>query len=269
MYMLLDLHFSSLLTIIDFRHMLRDSRKSLGQSKADSRTAVVDEKDRALRRCIMLWKVLQKVYMPYLEAWRTSSPSTSSNTSDVDDLPAERIPIELPSNIPQNLRNSSSITDLATKELRLRHAQCYDSLASLRRELRIGAFLYDYKKVQVAGTGQRRNTRMLTFMQSHTAKKNRDADRYRHARNALCSLDPNGSWQSLLLPLRPSDEVAPFRGQEEQQKKRKRKSKQGAMEVSEGYRTLSWIWKTVAQKAGDSGTDPASAEDVEEGEITH
>lgn len=228
----------------------------------------MDEKDRALRRRIMLWKVLQKVYMPFLGVPRTSSPSTSSNAAQKDDdLPAELIPIELPSNLPANVRSSCQIKELADKELRLRLAQCYESLASLRRELRIGAFLYDHKKLQVAGTGQRRNTRMLTFMQSHTEKKGRDADRYRHARRALAALDPNGSWQRTLLPLRAEDEVAPFRGQEENQKKRKRSNKSGAKEISEGYRTLSWIWKTVAQKTGDTATTPASAEEVEEGKL--
>lgn len=204
--------------------------------------------------------------MPYLEAWRTLSARTLSNSAlDPDDMYAELIPLDMPSSLPLNLRNSLHVKDLADKELRLRIPQCYESLASLRRELRIGAFLYDHKLLHVAGTGQRRNTRMLTFMLTHTAKKDRDADRYRHARKALGALNPNGSWQALLLPLRTEDEVAPFRGQEERPRKRTRANKAASNKTSEGHRTLSWIWKTVAQKTGDSATDPATSEEVEEG----
>lgn len=74
-------------------------------------------------------------------------------------------------------------------------------------------------------------------------------------------LDPHGDWKSYLLPLRTEDEVAPFRAQEERKKKRRRTNEPGS---SEGYRTLSWIWKTVSQTPDREGEE-VTEKDVEDG----
>lgn len=75
------------------------------------------------------------------------------------------------------------------------------------------------------------------------------------------ALDPHGNWKSYLLPLRTEDEVAPFRAQEERKKKRRRINEPGS---SEGYRTLSWIWKTVSQTPDREGEE-LTEEEVEDG----
>lgn len=215
-----------------------------------------------------MWKALQKIYMPYLGPWNPSTGVVSSSSAiasvpepDPDDLLPETINLHLPSSLPSALRNLPQAKDLIEKERRLCHAECLDSLTSLRRRLRIGARLFDQKMMQTAGTGTRRNTRMQSLIDHYQARKTRDANRYRASRKALMVLDPHGDWKSYLLPLRTEDEVAPFRAQEERKKKRRRTNEPGS---SEGYRTLSWIWKTVSQTPDREGEE-VTEKDVEDG----
>lgn len=245
-------------------------RKTIRGEKNTSRYTDFEKKERFLRRRIIMWKALQKIYMPYLAAWNPSTGVVSSSTStsanvvpepDPDDLLPETINLHLPSNLPSVLRNVPQAKELIEKERRLRHAECLDALTSLRRRLRIGARLFDQKMMQTAGTGTRRNTRMQSLIDQYQARKNRDANRYRAARKALMVLDPQGDWKSYLLPLRAEDEVAPFRAQEERKKKRRRTNEPGS---SEGYRSLSWIWKTVSQTPDREGEE-VSEKEVEDG----
>lgn len=203
--------------------------------------------------------------MPYLSVWKRTGSSSSSaptfGTLDPDDVLPETIPLYLPSGLPINLRFQPQVKELREKERKLCIAECLDALASLRRRLRIGARLFDQKTLHAAGTGTRRNTRMQSLIDQYVAKKNRDAERYRAGRKALLAIDANGDWTTYLLPLRPEDETAPFRAQEERKKKQRRTGESGK---SEGYRTLSWIWRTVPQSAGGDSSD-MSNEEVEEG----
>lgn len=172
----------------------------------------------------------------------------------------------LPSSLPETLHNDPALASLVEKEQRLRHAQCHEALASLRRQLRICARLFDSKKIHTAGTGTRPNTRMQALLDKHALYCERDVERYRAARNALIILDPQGNWQQSLKPLLSHHIHPPIRGQEETAKGRAsgKRSRKGAALESEGRRTLSWIWRAIPQTYG-AGDDAAAAKELEDG----
>ncbi len=92
--------------------------------------------------------------------------------------------------------------------------------------LRVKDLVSDFKAQHTAGTGQKANTRMRSLEARYEAIIQRTAARYRAAREALQSLDPNGDWKNKFLVLDKKD-VRPCWKQKGQ---------------SEGRRELSWIW---------------------------
>jgi hypothetical protein len=123
------------------------------------------------------------------------------------------------------MRASACLFNLPDLERRLRLAQAHDALSSLRRQLRIVSTLWNYKFTQV-GPSQRVATCARTIIQRFQNKSTRYATKYRVARAALVSLDPEGDWSKTLLPLRDEDVKGPGKGENE----------------TEGTRKLSWIW---------------------------
>jgi hypothetical protein len=119
--------------------------------------------------------------------------------------PAELKPLYLPSSLPQYLRQLPDILPLVDKEYRLRIAQADDSLADIRRQRRIVSGLWQFKKVNIDGAGNRASTRMQTLYSRFNLRTQRCASRYRAARCALLAIDPDGLWQSRLKELKDAD----------------------------------------------------------------
>jgi hypothetical protein len=119
--------------------------------------------------------------------------------------PAESIPLHLPSSLPHRLRQLPELVTVLEKEQRLRIAQADDALAEIRRQRRIISGLWQFKKLNVDGTGNRACTRMRALYNRFNLRMQRHASCYRAARSALLVLDPNGDWQLRLKDLRHSD----------------------------------------------------------------
>ncbi len=119
---------------------------------------------------------------------------------------------------------------LVAKELRLRLAQCEDSLSALRKHLRVASLVFDFQSEHTAGTGQKANTRVRAVQHRYVNLGKFDAARYRVAREVLANLDPGGSWRLRFQELSEGDcrYVGKVRGS------------------SEGHRELSWIWLNPA-----------------------
>src|ERR1700678_3554518 len=92
-----------------------------------------------------------------------------------------------------------------------RGAQANDALADVRRLRRIIQGLWQFKKLNVSGTGTRPNTLMLNLYKQFETKILHAANRYNVAYTALKSLDPNGSWKEWMKELKPSDLHGPRR----------------------------------------------------------
>ena len=107
--------------------------------------------------------------------------------------------------MPAQLRVTGISPGLVEKERKLRLAQADDALAEIRRQRRIVTGLVIFKKLNVSGSGQKKNTRMHTLFKRFSNKTERVAEHYRAAQTALEVLDPEGTWQTRLQVLRPED----------------------------------------------------------------
>lgn len=137
--------------------------------------------------------------------------STTTTTNALSTEPAELIPLHLPSSLPPHLRQLPEIFVVLDRERRLRVAQADESLADIRRQRRIISGLWQFKKVNVNGTGNKTSTRMQALYDRFNLRTQRCARRYRAARGALLVIDPDGSWQSRLHDLKDGDIRGPGR----------------------------------------------------------
>ena len=147
--------------------------------------------------------------------------------SDVDSPieHAETMPLHFPSSLPLNLRQS--ISNVCERERRLSEAQADDALSEIHRQRRIIKGLWQFKKLNVAGMGNKPNTRMQTLYNRFNNKTHRYAERYRAARGALLTLDPSGLWREHLRQLNTEDIRGPGRDDDSS---------------SNGWFEQSWIW---------------------------
>ncbi|TFK80097.1 hypothetical protein K466DRAFT_667830 [Polyporus arcularius HHB13444] len=158
---------------------------------------------------------------------RQKRASSSGQSESEAPAKAEDVPLWLPSSLPPILR-ASLAPGLADKERRLRIAQADDALEDIRRLRRIITGIADFKRLNVAGAGQRSTGRVRTLFTKFQHKIDRAADRYRAARAALEQLDANGDWRGRFKELRKTDLRGPGRDD--------------AQHTSEGRYEISWIW---------------------------
>jgi len=196
--------------------------------KTSKQLADLQTKCNALRRCILCWREIQLIYMPPVAVVLTTS--TAPLLEDPDEITAahsESLPLWFPSSLPAHLHSSPDLSDIIDKEKRLRIAQADDSLAEIRRQQRVISSLYQFKRLNVSGTGNKPNTRIRTLFHCYNHRLLRHAERYRAAREALVNVDPNGDWKVQLQPLRPEDIHGPGKGVDD---------------PSHGRFEPSWIW---------------------------
>ena len=168
---------------------------------------------------------------------------------------AENMPLFLPSSLDAERRERVCLPQVAEYERLLRMAQLQDSLTELRHTRKIRRKLLMNHITQVAGQGQRANTRSRAVLNSVESRIAKFVHRYRAAYRALLQLDPIGSWRDTYLELKDSDNRGPG----------KEKAEEG---VGDGTYYRSWIWLPNPQGPdtadGDAGEDGASEEDVNE-----
>ncbi len=227
----------------------------------DATSTELTRKRNVLRRRIDKWKEIQDVYMPSITKHLTQSVSPDDEDQFFER--PEAIPLYLPSTLPSDLISTipSRFVDI---EKCLRVAQADDSLNDLRKFLRVTMGLWDYKRTQI-GSSQRNGTRTYASITTYREKVNRCASRYRAAREALSVLDPGGTWATRLQELKTADIRPPIRDMEKIPKpkgaRRAHNTTGKDPEVSEGRRTLSWIWLAPQLRGASSGVD-----DVENGQ---
>jgi hypothetical protein len=103
-----------------------------------------------------------------------------------------------------------------------------------------------FKKYNLAGEGNKANTRVRAVYTRLQDKIAHAARKYRAARAILLTLDPNGGWLSRLLDLKDDDIRGPGKKEDE----------------SHGRYTVSWIWMTVpSRRQNESNTMQPAGED--------
>jgi hypothetical protein len=201
-------------------------------------------------RQIIKWRELQLVYMPGVVAL-APLPSSEDNTEDDINI-AENVPLLLPSSLDLERRERICLQQVAEHEQLLRMAQLQDSLTSLRDARKVRRKLLVNHHTQIAGQGQRANTRSRAVMDSVESRIHRSVDRYRAAYRALLQLDPTSDWQQTYMELKDRDNRGPG----------KETSEAG---LGDGSYFRSWIWLTnprIPDVSNGTVEENASEEDV-------
>ena len=172
-------------------------------TQTSKQMADLEEKRTLLRNQIQRWRQAQLAYTPCVASLIVQPPTDLAELPPME--PAESMPLYLPSSLPQHLRELPELATVLEKECRLRVAQADDALAEIRCHRRIISGLWQFKKINIDGTGNKASTRMRTLYNRFNFRTQRCAGCYRAARNALLLLDPNGDWQSRLKDLKDND----------------------------------------------------------------
>lgn len=174
--------------------------------KTSKQLADLQERRTSLLRQIQNWREVQLTYMPHV----ASIISQTQSTHDLDeDILPETLPLYLPSSLPPHIRNLPEMKEVCQLECRLREPQANDALVDVRRQRRIIQGLWQFKQINVSGTGNKPNTRMLTLFKRFDSMTKRAAQKYRVAHAALNVLNPNGSWSTRLKTLNDKDISGP------------------------------------------------------------
>ena len=160
---------------------------------------------------------------------------TSDDAQRLDNSKPETWPLLLPSAIPKDDRSPCYKGVIETERV-LRLAQLQDSLVDLRRFRRALRNLRLYFKTNMAGEGQKTQTKSRTVETSVNNRIKRAVWRYRTAYHALLELDPTGSWIGEYRELRDEDNRGPLKEAEE-------------TGTGDGRYTPSWIWAAPSAMA--------------------
>ena len=200
------------------------------RQRTDAQKVEIQQRRNVLTRRIKVWRVAQAVYMPQAAAYlpNESEPSTSDDPQKLNTSKPETWPLLLPSAIPKDNR-SLCYRGVIETERTIRSAQLQDCLVDLRRFRRALRNLRLYFKTNMAGEGQKSQTRSRAIETSTKNRIKRAVWRYRVAYNALLELDPTGDWTKEYLELRDEDNRGPLKEAEE-------------TGTGDGRYEPSWIW---------------------------
>jgi hypothetical protein len=183
--------------------------KSAGEVQTDGQKAALLENHTALLYLIDKWRQIQAVYMPGVLNIDTTDPKSPQRVK------AKSIILWLPSKLDAKDRNTICMGSVINNEMELRLAQLEDSLNDLRRARRTRRGLILFHKVQLAGQGQKIQTKSQAAMRAIQDRIDRYVRRYRVARDALLCLNAPGEWRELYRPLTNNDNRGPGKEQEE------------------------------------------------------
>jgi len=137
---------------------------------------------------IQAWHEVQMVYMPYVASLLSSSPNPSFDEIRTDASSTEHVenitlflPSSLPTTLPPALCAIGISPGLLEKEIKLCITQADDALAELRRQHHIVTGLVLFKKLNISGTGKKKNTRLRTLFKRFKNTTKCAAERYHTA----------------------------------------------------------------------------------------
>ena len=150
------------------------------------------------------WQQSQLVYTPHVATLLSASSQLDENNLSWVEM-VENTPLLLPSSLPSHIHTLSEMKCACDIEKHLRVAQANDALADIRKQCQIVQGLWQFKHIQLSGTGNRPNTKILTLYNCIYHKVKRATHKYHTARLALLNLDPDGTWKDRLKELRKED----------------------------------------------------------------
>ncbi|KAK7026742.1 hypothetical protein VNI00_015515 [Paramarasmius palmivorus] len=208
------------------------------------------EKRAKLGRLIARFRSVQQVYMPTALAYLATLP----NYSNVDTV--EKIPVLLPSGLPESVRSQSLMKEWLDREVEYRRAQLRTALRSLRTHLFVRVGLTIERTTQARG--QKDSTRSRQELARNEVDIQAFKTKYQAAWNALMVL----VGEEILQEQMPGYQVLhdhDVRSHEDEdsgcivssRKTRPANVPRPLITEGESRRTLSWIW-TGVDVSGDS-----------------
>ncbi|KAG6848619.1 hypothetical protein H0H93_015447 [Arthromyces matolae] len=222
--------------LISARRSLNSEAAKIWEHSQDRQHTKLQLRSNTLQRKIASWTRIQQMYIPGVVALRQAEEHALA--AQKKSSKPYTMCLWLPSHIGGKISFDLS---LARIEWKLRIAQAYEALDTVRSNLQIRSHLFKFKDRFVRG--QHANTRARGALDTVQARISTAADEYRAAYSALTSLSTllgDYSWQQSLLPLDASDLRELSEAENES--------------VSEGRRKISWIWKTLGV-IGDDNSD--------------
>ena len=192
----------------------------------------LSERSIRLRWWIEAWQEFQHLYMPGVAMLRACSNHEAGGTPII----VTTMELTLPS---QSIHHVHCDARLIKDEWKLRIACASDLLHELQCFLLIRRHLYR-SKLQY-GTGQRHHTRSVVLIKNVQEKVDRAVGRYRAMRRQLVILAGHLNqvgWDDKFQLLQDEDIRAP--------------DEEDPSNVSEGRRTLTWIWRSGSVSRSDS-----------------
>ena len=193
--------------------------------------ADLEEKRRILIGLINKWREIQLAYIAGI------GPLVANIASKLSALSPEDVPLFLPASLLPNHPNTPEFSEALTHEIQLRIAQADDALADIRHHLRLISGLWQFKKINISGTGNQPNTRMRSLFNRFNHRMRQSVLRYRAAHTALSAANLEQHEKDRLKDLKDSDVRGP--GKDDFCFQEPGKSNYGG---SKGRYEISWIW---------------------------
>jgi hypothetical protein len=107
------------------------------------------------------------------------------------------------------------VQDLKNIEFHLRIVQADDALEEVRCYRRVVTGIYQFKRINLSGDGNKKNTCAHDLMAHYVQKAKNFMEWYHAAYAALNIIDPDGEWATRLKELRDDDIRGPGRDDDE------------------------------------------------------
>ena len=202
------------------RYLLRHKVAEKKSLKTSKNFADLQEKRTAL------------VYIPQVASLLSqieTLPQTSTSMAPPSENFPKTIPLFMPSSLPRHIRTLLMLHDICQLERQLHEPQADDALAEICRQRRVIHGLWQFKKLNVSGTGNKPNTRLITLYKRFDNKTKRFSQRYWTAWQAMRILDPDSPWSICLKELKDVDIRGPGKDLDD-------------MCSSNSHYEPSWIW---------------------------
>ena len=110
----------------------------------------------------MIWRPIQIAYAPHVATLLPLVQGDAGDEANVDHYSnPESTPLYFPSSLPLNIHKHPELKEVHEAEHCLCEPQADDALADVRRLRRIIQGFWEFKTLNVSGTGNRPNTQML------------------------------------------------------------------------------------------------------------
>jgi hypothetical protein len=132
--------------------------------KTSKQLADLQEKQNGLLRQIQNWCEVQLVYTPHVASLLSQMQVHETNMHSATVLPEtlpENVPLYLPSSLPTSIRTLPELREASQLERRLREPDADNALAEVRHQRRVIQGLWQFKRLNVSGTGNKPNTQMI------------------------------------------------------------------------------------------------------------